>query len=376
MNLSKINGGKIKVEVSAINLEKVLNGLWKNRININGIKKIDMATMRFYMRYSDYNEAEKIILKCKGKCRIIGMNNVAYTIVHFNKKISLFFGIAGFFAVIFILSNFIWSIDIETKSNLSPFEVRKELKSIGITPGISKNKINVYSIEKKIEDIDDSIMWIRVRIEGSALKVVIKEKVNPPKIDNEKPKAVYAKMDGEIKNIFTISGNPAVMPGDIVKKGDELILPLEGREGFEKEVQPSGTVIANTFYKKYMEIQISGNVLKRTGRKQSDIYISVCNKKIYLKKHIEQYESYDKIEERKGLLNKIVYYEKKGEEIKLNKEEQINKCFETLEDSLKKSLSNDAQIVGSKIESEEQQDGRLLVTVFFTVEQNIAENEW
>lgn len=376
MNLSKINGGKIKVEVSAINLEKVLNGLWKNRININGIKKIDMATMRFYMRYSDYNEAEKIILKCKGKCRIIGMNNMAYTIVHFNKKISLFFGIVGFFAVIFILSNFIWSIDIETKSNLSPFEVRKELKSIGITPGISKNKINVYSIEKKIEDIDDSIMWIRVRIEGSALKVVIKEKVNPPKIDNEKPKAVYAKMDGEIKNIFTISGNPAVMPGDIVKKGDELILPLEGREGFEKEVQPSGTVIANTFYKKYMEIQISGNVLKRTGRKQSDIYISVCNKKIYLKKHIEQYESYDKIEERKGLLNKIVYYEKKGEEIKLNKEEQINKCFETLEDSLKKSLSNDAQIVGSKIESEEQQDGRLLVTVFFTVEQNIAENEW
>lgn len=376
MNLSKINGGEIKVEVSAINLEKVLNGLWKNKINITGIKKIDMATMRFYMRYSDYNEAEKIILKCKGKCRIIGMNRVAYTIAHFNKKISLFLGIVGFLAVIFILSNFIWSIDIETKSNLSPFEVRKELKSIGITPGISKNKINVYSIEKKIEDIDDSIMWIRVRIEGAALKVVIKEKVNPPKINNEKPKAVYAKMDGEIKNIFTISGNPAVMPGDIVKKGDELILPLEGREGFEKEVQPSGTVIANTFYKKYMEIQISGNVLKRTGRKQSDIYISVCNKKIYLKKHIEQYESYDKIEERNGLFNKIEYYEKKGEEIKLNKDEEINKCFKTLEESLKKSLSNDARIVGSKMESEEQQDGRLLVTVFFTVEQNIAENQW
>lgn len=57
------------------------------------------------------------------------------------------------------------------------------------------------------------------------------------------------------------------MPGDIVKKGDDLILPIQGREGFQMEVKPSGTVIANTFYDKFMEIQVSGEKLERTGNK-------------------------------------------------------------------------------------------------------------
>ena len=176
-----------------------------------------------------------------------------------------------FFILLYLLSNNIWAIDIETQNNLTPFEVRKELTSIGITPGIKKANINVYNIERKMEDLDDQIMWIRVRIEGSTLRVVIKEKINPPLTEKELPNEVLAKMDGEIKRVFTVSGNSAVVPGDIVKKGDVLILQKEGREGFEKEVKPSGTVIANTFYDKFMEVQISGEKLKRTGNKDSDL---------------------------------------------------------------------------------------------------------
>lgn len=96
------------------------------------------------------------------------------------RKISLVIGMGLFFAVIYILSNYIWAIDIETQRNLSPFEVRQQLSSIGIKPGLNKSQVNVYQIEKKMEDLNSQIMWIRVRIEGSTLKLVIKEKVNPP----------------------------------------------------------------------------------------------------------------------------------------------------------------------------------------------------
>ena len=165
---------------------------------------------------------------------------------------------------------------------------------------LSKSQINVHEIEKKMEDLNDQIMWIRIRIEGSTLKLVIKEKVNPPSKEKILFNQVVAKMDGEVKRIYTNSGNPAVVPGDIVKKGDNLILPIQGREGFEKEVKPSGTVIANTFYEKLMEIQISGEKLERSGRKNSDMYLSFFGKKIYLKKAINAFDYYDKIEEKNG----------------------------------------------------------------------------
>ena len=376
MSLEKLKSGKITIEISALSIEKILNALWKNNIQTSNVTRRNLTTIRCSIMYSEYKQAVNVVKKLKGKIKVIGMNGVIVFILQIKRRLSLAVGFVVFFILLYLLSNNIWAIDIETQNNLTPFEVRKELTSIGITPGIKKANINVYGIERKMEDLDDQIMWIRVRIEGSTLRVVIKEKINPPLTEKELPNEVLAKMDGEIKRVFTVSGNSAVVPGDIVKKGDVLILQKEGREGFEKEVKPSGTVIANTFYDKFMEVQISGEKLKRTGNKDSDIYINICNKKIYLKKAINDFEYYDKIEERKGLLNKVVYFEKKGEQINLDKDTVINECALNLQKSLEKSLSKDAKIIDKKIEEDDLGNGKIIVKITFTVEQDIAEKVW
>ena len=376
MSLEKLKSGKITIEISALSIEKILNALLKNNIQTSNVTRRNLTTIRCSIMYSEYKQAVNVVKKLKGKIKVIGINGVIVFILQIKRRLSLAVGFVVFFILLYLLSNNIWAIDIETQNNLTPFEVRKELTSIGITPGIKKANINVYDIERKMEDLDDQIMWIRVRIEGSTLRVVIKEKINPPLTEKELPNEVLAKMDGEIKRVFTVSGNSAVVPGDIVKKGDVLILQKEGREGFEKEVKPSGTVIANTFYDKFMEVQISGEKLKRTGNKDSDIYINICNKKIYLKKAINDFEYYDKIEERKGLLNKVVYFEKKGEQINLDKDTVINECALNLQKSLEKSLSKDAKIIDKKIEEDDLGNGKIIVKITFTVEQDIAEKVW
>lgn len=376
MDLEKLKSGKITIEISSLSIEKILNALWKNNIQALNITRRDLTTIRCSIMYSEYKQAMDIVKKLKGKIKVIGIDGIIVFLLQIKKKFSLAIGFLVFFIVLYLLSNNIWAIDIETQNNLTPFEVRKDLSSIGITPGIKKSDIDVYDIERKVEDLDDQIMWIRVRIEGSTLRVAIKEKINPPSIEKELPNEILAKMDGEVKRVFTVSGNSAVAPGDIVKKGDVLILQKEGREGFEKEVKPSGTVIANTFYNKFMEVQISGEKLKRSGNKDSDIYLNFYNKKIYLKKAINDFRYYDKIEERKGVLNKVAYFEKKGEQINLDKDTVINECYETLQKSLEKSLSKDAKIIDKKIEEENLGDGKIMVKVTFTVEQDIAEKIW
>lgn len=274
--------------------EKILNVLWNNGIYTCKVVKINLTTIRFNIAFEDYNETEMLIKKQKLKMKVIGKSGMIVLLLNLKRRMSLVIGAGVFFLVIYCLSNYIWAIDIQTKNNLSPFEVRQQLTAVGIKPGLKKSQINVYDIERKLEDLNDQIMWIRVRIQGSTLKLVIEEKVNPPSTEKTLPNSVVAKMDGEIKRVYTTSGNAAVVPGDIVKTGDVLILPVQGREGFEKEVKPSGTVIANTFYEKFMEIQISGDKLERTGKKDGDIYLNIFGKKIYLKKAINRFESYDK----------------------------------------------------------------------------------
>ncbi|HEX9025011.1 MAG TPA: sporulation protein YqfD [Clostridium sp.] len=372
MIFNELKLGQITIEVSALMPEKILNILWENEIYTCNIVKIDLTTIRFIIYFKDYKEAEMLIKKYKGKVRIVKTSGIIVLLMKMKRKVSLVIGILIFFIVIYILSNYIWAIDIQTQKNLSPFEIRQQLSSIGIKPGLNKSQIDVYEIEKKMEDLNSQIMWIRIRVEGSTLKLVIKEKVNPPSTEKVLFNQVVAKMDGEVKRVYTNSGNPAVIPGDIVKAGDDLILPIQGREGFEQEVKPNGTVIANTFYEKFMEVQISGEKLERTGEKNSDIYLSFFGKKIYLEKTINPFHYYDKIEEKDGIVNKTIYFNKKGKTVNLDKDNTVKEATEKLQESLRKTLSNDAKIIDKKVTVDDINDGKILVKVIFTVEQDIA----
>lgn len=374
MRRNNLKSKQITIEVSALKPERILNVLWNSSIYTSNIVKIDLLTIRFNINFNEYKEAETLIKKNNGKVRIVKVSDMIIIFMKLKKKFSLVIGAVMFFGVIYILSNYIWAIDIETQRNLSPFEIRQQLFSIGIKPGLSKSQINVYDIEKKMENINDQILWIRTRVEGSTLKIIIKEKVNPPLTEKTLYNQVIAKMDGEVKRVYSSSGNAIVAPGDIVKKGDELILPIQGREGFEREVKPSGTVIANTFYEKFMEVQVSGEKLQRTGKKNSDIYLSFWGKKIYLKKAINRFDNYDKIEEKNRFFNQIIYFQKKGRNISLDKDATVKESAEKLEGSLRKTLSNDSKIIDRKITVEDISDGKILIKVIFTVEQDIAKN--
>ena len=73
-------------------------------------------------------------------------------------------------------------------------------------------------------------------------------------------------------------------------------------------------------------------------------------------------------------INQIIYFEKKGKTVNLDKENMVKEAKEKLQDSLKKTLSNEAKIIDNKISVEDVKEGKIIVKVIFTVEQDIAQN--
>lgn len=372
MAFDKVKKGKILVEIKILNTEKLLNLFWAKNISVYKVKKKDFATLILEIDYLNYSEVKESVERLGGRINIIKSAGFVFFLGNVKKKISLVLGGLIFLCIIYYLSTYIWAVEIDVQKNIPPFEIRKQLKAIGIKPGIVKSSIDVKEVEKKLENMSSEILWLRVRIEGSTLKVVVEEKINPPQDQSYEYGNLVATMEGEVKRVYTFAGRTKVKSGQLVKTGDVVIEGIDGSEGGEYILPPRGIVIANTFYEKSMNVKVNGSTLERSGNKDSDVYISVFGKKIYLKKAIKDFEHYDKIEMSGKIFNKVLYYERVEKDIALSEEKAIENAVNDLEKSLLNELSRDAKIVDKLVDKEMKDQENMLINVVFVVEQNIV----
>lgn len=370
-----IKKGKIKVEILVKDIEKILNILWLQNIAVSKVIKVNITTLRLEVDYINYGRLCEVVRSVGGKVRVLEGKGLIFLLGKMKKRYSIVIAVVVFFAIIYFLSTYIWSIDITVGKNVTPFEIREQLKEIGVSPGVRKSSLDEKEIERKLESLNSEILWLRVRVEGSTLKVVITEKVNPPVKDEDKYGNLVADMDGQIKRIYTYSGRAVVKNDDIVKKGAVVIEGIDGNEGGEYVVRPRGMVIANTFYEKEMNIKISGVEYKRSGNKDLDIYIELFGKKIYLKKSTKDFEKYDKIEKSGKIFNEVIYYERVASTIEITESEGVKSVLDTLEKSLSKDLKRDSKIIDKIVTKERIDDEYLNIKVVFVVEQNIVSDE-
>ena len=375
MAFDKMKKGKILVEIKVLNTERILNLFWKKNIRVYKVKKKDFATLILEIDYLSYLEVKECVESLGGRINIIKSEGFVFFLGNIKKKLSLVIGGVMFLCIIYYLSTYIWAVEVDVQQNIPPFEVRKQLNSIGIKPGIAKSSIDVKEVEKKLENMSSEILWLRARIEGSTLKVVVEEKINPPQEQSYEYGNLVATMEGEIKRVYTFAGRAKVKSGQLVKAGDVVIEGIDGNEGGEYILPPRGIVIANTFYEKSMNVKVNGTQLERSGEKDSDIFISIFGKKIYLKKAIKDFEHYDKIEVSGRIFNKVLYYERIEKDINLSEDDAIENAVNELEKSLLNELSRDAKIVDKLVDKEMKDDENLLVKVVFVVEQNIVSED-
>ncbi|MGL4990867.1 MAG: sporulation protein YqfD [Sarcina sp.] len=382
MRIKGFSTSLMRVEVKIFKKENLLNILNNKSIKVKNIESKNAITLEFDIYYMDYEELCIIVKNLDGKIKIISNGKKLETAQKIKRNIGIFIGSFLFIIIIFGLSKFVWRIDIDSKDYLAPYEIRTYLNRLDIKPGVLKGKIDVYDIEKQIERNIEEIMWINIRIEGSTLKVRYEEK-SLTSMNNENQDLVgsdkIATMDGRIKRIYTTSGTARVKEGDVVKKGDILIVGeqiikdqiIDG-ENVKNKVLPEGRVIAETFYEKIVDIKLSGNEEVRTGNIEEEIFINFFRKKINLKKASKDFTTYDKIEKKGKFINKNIYYEKELKEITKVEEDIIGDAVKNLKNATQKELNKQAIIIDEKIEIEKLDDGNAKLKVLFIVEQDIV----
>lgn len=374
-NFEGYKNGTINVEVQGKNLERLINILCKNNVIITNVKRININLISFDTDLVNYEKLRNIIAKTNCKIKINKRSGFFFIKLKLKKRISMVLGSIIFVIIILYLSSFIWGIDIDTEKNIAPYEIRQELKQIGIKPGISKSGVNVYHIEENLCKNNENIVWAKVRIQGSKLKVSIVERQAPPLVKNENtPCNLIAKKPGVVVRVYTKAGTATVKNGDIVRKGQVIVSGEQGKEGTTYSVHASGSVIAKTYYEETREVPLNKVNRKYTGKKIENYYVVLFGKKIYIKNSLNKFTKYDKIVKDDGLIKKEIYSEVKEEKIVLNPKTVGDKTADAIYKNIIINFDKSVKIINRVVEKS-MDNNNLRIRVLVISEEDIAEVE-
>lgn len=373
-SFKKYRSGIITIEIQSLIPEKFVNLMWKNGVHIKNLKKENITTMIMDVNLRDYDKIEEIAKKTKTKIKIIKRRGFAFFLIKVKRRIALVLGTLLFMGILYYLSTFIWNIEISVDHNLSPYEIRQQLSSFGIKPGINKRNVNVYDIEEKLIKNNENIMWVRARVEGAKLKISAAERQSPPNIIAEgSPCNLVARKDGEVVRVYTKAGTSVVKKGDMIRKGQVLVKGEQGKEGATYQVHAVGDVICRTFYEEVKQVKIDTVKKERTGNKIENIYLNIKGKNIYLKKSVNKFSKYDRIEDNKLFIKKETYYEIKETTIHGDAKKIVDDTANELYSKICANLDKSVKII-DKIVNYEAGD-TYVVRVLVVAEENVALEE-
>ena len=228
--------GYVKIRVQGYSPERFLNLCRYHGILIWGLMPVGNA-YEMYLTLDGFRKLKPIIRKTHTKVRLLRRYGLPFFIHQHRKRKAFLAGVLLCMGLLYFYSCYIWDIHFEGNEKWTDQTLLEFLDTKEVSPAMSKDKVDCAQIVKDIRAQYDDIVWVSASIDGSRLRIQIKENEDTfqeePKEDTNQeapeesaaihPTDLVASEDGVITSIITRSGTPMVHVGDTVKKGDILV---------------------------------------------------------------------------------------------------------------------------------------------------------
>lgn len=219
--------GYVKIRVEGYSPERFLNLCCFHHIFIWGLVPAGNA-YEMYMSLSGFRKIRPFTRKTHTKAVILKRCGFPFFLKRYEKRKLFFISLLLCAALLKVYSLFIWDIHFEGNQKWPDETLSEFLDSKGVAPFMLKCSVSCADIVKDIRKEYNDIVWVSASIDGSRLKVQIKENEDTFKEETdvsqeEHPTDLVAETDGVITEIVTRSGVPQVHVGDTVKAGDILV---------------------------------------------------------------------------------------------------------------------------------------------------------
>ena len=356
--IHKITGwmhGYIVISVKGAGCKRFVNlchnhniELWK----IRSRKSEDEIVCFIFL--SDFYKVKPIVRKCRVFVKVTEVHGMPFVLQKMRKRASFFAGVILCFFLVLFLSGRIWGIDIQGQKHYTREMLLEYLDSKSVYGGMAVSDVDCAGIREDMRHDFQDIGWVSVKLQGSRLRVSIKEiqLVNEDNKPDKKRASIIAEEPGYIVSIVTSAGTPKVRKGDKVKKGRVLISGLDkiyddSREVMKKrKIYAMGDVVLQSTENYTDNLKETYINEEYTGNTKTIYKMNIFDKSFYIHNpfdNLDKYEKYDVVNEEKHILDKLservpVFFENKRYlEIK-SSQERYNK--EEAEKILQKRFAN------------------------------------
>ena len=198
----------------------------------------------------NFKKLRPLVRKTHVKIHILNRHGPAFFFYRHKRRWWFLLGMTVFAGMIYILSLFVWQIDIDGNRKYTDALILQALAQMDVKTGCRKSEIDLPEIEEELRIMYNEITWVSASITGTKLQIELREgdlkisgssgggqtgnvkrvenRENNPKTQNgesetDLPANLVADEDAMITNLVVRRGTVAVRYGDEVKKGDVLI---------------------------------------------------------------------------------------------------------------------------------------------------------
>lgn len=217
--------GYVRIRITGYSPERFLNLCKYKKIPVWGL----LPGRNFYdmnITIAGMKKLKPILRKTGTNLRIIEKIGLPFSFSGTAKE-DFFAGAAGCVLLVYILSLFIWNIEISGNHVRTDETILAFLRKQDVHCGMRVSSVDCAGIARMIRKEYDDVIWVSASLKGSKIQIDVKENSDSREIEEEEMTEegtdLIAEKDGVIKEIVTRSGVPMVHAGDEVKTGDILV---------------------------------------------------------------------------------------------------------------------------------------------------------
>ena len=249
--LLNIVRGYVLIEARGMTKERFLNMASHYNIYIWDIH-YERGILLAKVGIIDFKRLKPIAKKTNSKYKIIARFGLPFFINRHRRRKILFFGVPMFVGILYLLTSFVWAIDVTGHEKINYEEILITLEEHGLSFGTFKHRISKLTIEDAMLEKFDNMSFVNIDIRGTRATVSIAENIPPVTIaDRTTPIDLVAGKQGVIQSVNVSQGEAKVEPGDVVNIGDLLVTGVVVDENIENAthlVHAIADIYAHVYY--------------------------------------------------------------------------------------------------------------------------------
>ena len=166
--------GVLKVEFYGIYPEKVLNLCTKNKISIWSARFVNQKIC-CKITVKDFLKLPKILRKSGIRVHILEKSGFPFFFKKYNRRFGVFAGLVLFMGFLYVMSGYIWLIDVEGNVRIDDAVILSACEEMGIKAGIKSESISPKADAQELLLMVDDLAWGSLNIEGCRLTVNVTE---------------------------------------------------------------------------------------------------------------------------------------------------------------------------------------------------------